>query len=449
MKIHILGICGTFMGGIAVLAKQMGHHVAGSDHNVYPPMSTQLAEQGITLFEGFDPQQIFQDKPDLVIIGNAMSRGNPAVEYALNNGMHYISGPQWLADHCLQDRHVLAVAGTHGKTTTSSILAWILEYAGLEPGFLIGGVPENFGVSSRIGKAPYFVMEADEYDTSFFDKRSKFIHYHPRTLLMNNLEFDHADIFENLNAIEKEFHHLVRTVPSEGLIVLPHDDVALDNVIKKGCWSPLQYVGTEWTAHVLNEECITFDIMHHGKKVATAEWSLLGMHNIHNALGAIACAHHVGVPTQVAADALKHFKNVKRRLQVRGTVNNITVYDDFAHHPTAIKVTLDALRKKVGKKARIIAVSEFGSYTMRAGIHKNTLLPAFEAADEVFIYKPKDFDWKLGGTLNAPHHIFETPEALFPELLKAICSGDQVLMMSNRGFGGLHDKLLSALKDMD
>jgi UDP-N-acetylmuramate: L-alanyl-gamma-D-glutamyl-meso-diaminopimelate ligase len=445
MKVHILGICGKFMGGIAVLAKQMGYEVSGSDQNVYPPMSTQLEEQGIKLHEGFDPKEIFAHKPDLIIVGNVISRGNPAIEYVLNHRLPYISGPQWLAEHVLQGRHVLAVAGTHGKTTTSSILASILEATGHEPGFLIGGVPENFGVSSRLGKAPYFVIEADEYDTSFADKRSKFVHYHPRTVLLNNLEFDHADIFDNLAAIEKEFHHLVRIVPSEGLIVLPSNDEALARVIKKGCWTPCEYVGTDWIAKLLSTDGTQFEVYFKGKYSATVSWELLGQHNIHNALGAIACAHHIGISIPDIAKSLASFKNVKNRLEIRGVVNDITVYDDFAHHPTAIKATLEALRGKVGN-ARIIAVSEFGSYTMRTGVHRDTLLPSFESADEVLIYKPKNFDWTLGGTLSIPYQVFNSSDALLPELLKTVQPDDHVLMMSNRGFDGLHDKFLDALK---
>jgi len=364
MHIHILGICGTFMGGIAVLAKQAGHRVTGCDANVYPPMSTQLEAQGIELIEGFSPEQA-KLNPDIYVIGNVVSRGNPLMEEILNQGLPYISGPQWLAENVLQGKWVLAVAGTHGKTTTTSMLAWILEYAGLAPGFLIGGVPENFSVSARLPQtpkqdkkstSPFFVIEADEYDTAFFDKRSKFVHYHPRTAVLNNLEFDHADIFEDLPAIEKQFHHLVRTVPQQGLVVVNGKEASLQRVIDKGCWTPVEKFGTEADWHATNVDANgSFDVMYKGERQARVSWEMLGEHNRMNALASIAAARHVGVAPCIAIEALSEFKNVKRRMEIKGVVNNITVYDDFAHHPTAIETTVAGLRSKVGK-ARILAV---------------------------------------------------------------------------------------------
>jgi UDP-N-acetylmuramate: L-alanyl-gamma-D-glutamyl-meso-diaminopimelate ligase len=447
MKIHILGICGTFMGGIALIARQQGHEVSGSDENVYPPMSTQLEEQGISLYQGFSPEQ-FTQKPDLVIIGNAMKRGNAAVEHVLNENWPYVSGPEWLAENVLQDRHVLAVSGTHGKTTTTSILTWILQFAGLNPGFLIGGVPENFGVSARLGDAPYFVIEADEYDSAFFDKRSKFIHYHPRTLIMNNLEFDHADIFSDLASIVKQFHFLVRTVPSKGTIIMPVDDTNLQAVIKQGCWTPITYVGASgWHAKLQKPDGSEFTIYHNDKKLADVNWELAGDHNVHNALAAVAAAEKIGVDPVIAAKSLSSFKNVLRRLQLRGVENKVSVYDDFAHHPTAIETTIKALRNKVGKKARIIAVLELASYTMRAGVHEKTLIPSLQTAEEIFIMKPKDYAWHLENKGDVPVHEYLTTDALFSELIKIVQPGDQVLIMSNRGFDGIHDRLLKALTD--
>ncbi|MDH3986924.1 MAG: UDP-N-acetylmuramate:L-alanyl-gamma-D-glutamyl-meso-diaminopimelate ligase, partial [Gammaproteobacteria bacterium] len=351
MHIHILGICGTFMGGIALLAREHGVQVSGSDANVYPPMSTQLSEQGISLTEGYDAAQL-DAAPDCVVIGNAMSRGNPAVEATLDRGLSYTSGPQWLSEQVLQDRWVLAVAGTHGKTSTASILAWILEYAGLSPGFLIGGIPRNFGISARLGAAPFFVVEADEYDTAFFDKRSKFVHYHPRTLVLNNLEFDHADIFPDLAAIQTQFHHLVRTVPGSGLIVSNADDSNLDAVLQRGCWTAVETVSSaggaaQWQVRKQTDDGRSFDVMLAGELLGTVNWDQLGDHNIHNALVAIAAARHAGVPVAQAIAALAEYQGVKRRMEVRGEVNGVTVYDDFAHHPTAIATTLQGLRRRV------------------------------------------------------------------------------------------------------
>jgi UDP-N-acetylmuramate: L-alanyl-gamma-D-glutamyl-meso-diaminopimelate ligase len=445
MKIHILGICGTFMAGIATLAKAMGHEVQGCDANVYPPMSTQLEEQGIKLTEGFDPAQ-FAYKPDYVVIGNAMSRGNPAVEYVLNEGLPYTSGPQWLAEHVMQGRHVIAISGTHGKTTTSSLMAWALEVAGLTPGFLIGGVPENFGVSARLGDAPYFVIEADEYDSGFFDKRSKFIHYHPRTLVMNNLEFDHADIFPNLAAIQTQFQFLVRTVPSEGSIVWPADDHNLAEVMEKGCWSEQILIGPDsWRAEMTNADGSEFAVFFGDKKIIDVSWGLLGKHNVKNALVVFAVATKLGIKADVTAQALASFENVKRRLEVKGTANNITVYDDFAHHPTAIELTLDGLRNKIGKQQRIIAVVELGSYTMRVGVHKDHLLPSLEQADEIIFYKPEKFDWQLGGQTTKEWCMLTTADEVLNKIVERAKPGDHILIMSNRGFAGIHQRILTAV----
>ncbi len=453
MHIHILGICGTFMGGIAILARQMGYTVTGSDANVYPPMSTQLEEQGIALHQGFDPAPL-DPAPDLVVIGNAMSRGNPSVEYVLDRGLPYISGPQFLADYILKDRWVLAVAGTHGKTTTSSMLAWILQYAKLEPGFLIGGVPANFGISARLGNAPFFVVEADEYDTAFFDKRSKFVHYRPRTLILNNLEFDHADIFEDLNAIKRQFHHLMRIVPGNGLVIAPTHDDNIQDVIKKGCWTRLEYTDIHadsqapdvWQARNIAADGSAFAVYLGDQHVGDVRWSLLGMHNVNNALMAIAAARHAGVIAHEAVAALSEFKNVARRMQVRGVVNGITVYDDFAHHPTAIRLTLDGLRNKVGQ-ARIIAILEPRSNTMRMGVHAETLAPSLQAADEVIFYNPPDLGWDLpaaAATLNNAR-IFDSVEAIVEYVSQHAQANEHILVMSNGGFGGIHQKLLEAL----
>ncbi|MDH5183563.1 MAG: UDP-N-acetylmuramate:L-alanyl-gamma-D-glutamyl-meso-diaminopimelate ligase, partial [Gammaproteobacteria bacterium] len=380
MHIHILGICGTFMGGIALLAREMGHEVSGSDANVYPPMSTQLEEQGIRLMEGYDPSHL-DPEPDMVVIGNAMSRGNPVVEYVLNRGLPYTSGPQWLAEHVLQGRWVLAVAGTHGKTTTASMLAWILEYAQLKPGFLIGGIPQNFGLSARAGEMPFFVVEADEYDTAFFDKRSKFVHYRPRTLVINNLEFDHADIFADLAAIQRQFHHLVRTIPAEGLIIHPQSETNVDEVLAQGCWTPLEsfdLAAGNWQANKLSSDGSRFEVWLEGKVLGEVDWALMGDHNVNNCIAAIAAARHAGVPVEHAINAMAEFENVKRRMEVRGEVNGVTVYDDFAHHPTAISTTLDGLRQRVGEQ-RIIALLEPRSNTMRMGVHKQELAASVKA----------------------------------------------------------------------
>jgi len=458
MHIHILGICGTFMGGIAVLAKQAGHKVTGCDANVYPPMSTQLEAQGIELIEGFAPEQT-KLNPDIYVIGNVVSRGNPLMEEILNRGLPYISGPQWLAENVLQGKWVLAVAGTHGKTTTSSMLAWILEYAGLAPGFLIGGVPENFGVSARLPQtpaqdakstSPFFVIEADEYDTAFFDKRSKFVHYRPRTAVLNNLEFDHADIFEDLAAIEKQFHHLMRTVPQQGLVVANGKEASLQRVIDKGCWTPVEKFGTndDWQAANAHGDG-SFDVVYRGKAQGRVAWNLLGEHNRMNALASIAAARHAGVTVDVSIAALTEFKNVKRRMELRGVVNQISVYDDFAHHPTAIETTVAGLRGKVGS-ARILAVLEPRSNTMKLGVMKSALPASLKDADQVFCYQA-NLGWDAKEALapiSAKTQVHDDLEQLVAAIVQAAKAGDHVLVMSNGGFGGIHQKLLDALKSV-
>lgn len=433
------------MGGVALLARSLGHEVSGQDAGVYPPMSSQLEEQGITLYEGYEPEAIPSDV-DMVVIGNALSRGNPAVEYVLNRGLPYTSGAQWLSDNLLRQCWVLAVAGTHGKTTTASMLAWILEYAGMKPGFLIGGIPQNFGVSARAAETPFFVVEADEYDTAFFDKRSKFVHYRPRTLVLNNLEFDHADIFDDLAAIQKQFHHLVRTVPGEGLILNPAGDANLDEVLAMGCWTPVEnFAGNKgWSAQLLSDDGSRFDVRWNGESQGTVDWALLGTHNVSNALAAIGAARHAGVPAAQAIDALAQFRNVKRRMEVRGEINGITVYDDFAHHPTAIATTLDGLRNKVGN-ARIIAVLEPRSNTMRMGVHRETLLPSLQGADRAFIYLPDELGWQLPQAADNIS-INDDFDALLEAVIAEAKPGDHVLVMSNGGFNGIHGKLLEGLK---
>ncbi len=446
MHIHILGICGTFMGGIALLARAAGYTVSGSDANVYPPMSTQLEEAGITLQEGYDPAHL-DPAPDMVVIGNAMSRGNPAVEFVLAQGLPYSSGPQWLAEHVLQKKWVLAISGTHGKTTTSSMLAWILEYAGMKPGFLIGGVPQNFGVSARLGETPFFVVEADEYDTAFFDKRSKFVHYRPRTLVINNLEFDHADIFEDLAAIQRQFHHLVRTVPGNGLIIHPAEEPTVEEVLEMGCWTPTETVDGVWSATELGKGWGRFEVLVDGERMGEVEWALSGLHNRNNALAAIAAARHAGVPAHHAIDALSQFQNVKRRMELRGEVNGVAVYDDFAHHPTAIELTLQGLRDKVGT-ARILAVMEPRSNTMRMGVHQKTLAASFGAADHLLLLD-QDLDWDLSATMAdavIPSELLSSVDAIVERAVAWCQAGDHILVMSNGGFGGIHQKLLERLE---
>lgn len=450
MHIHILGICGTFMGGLAMLAREMGMTVSGSDANVYPPMSDQLAAAGIDVMQGYLAEHM-QPAPDLVVMGNAMSRGNAAVEYVLNQGLPYISGPQWLAENVLQGRWVLAVAGTHGKTTTSSMLAHILEYAGMQPGFLIGGVPADFGVSARLGNTPFFVIEADEYDTAFFDKRAKFVHYRPRTLIINNLEFDHADIYADLAAIQTQFHHLIRTVPAEGLIIKPADVPAIDETLKKGCWTAQQSFSgqmADWQTIAGTADGSRFTVQHQTKEAAVS-WALLGQHNVQNALAAMAAAHHVGVSVQHAAEALSQFRGVKRRLELRGEVKGVRVYDDFAHHPTAIKTTLDGLRANLST-GRLIAVFEPRSNTMKMGVHQQTLGQAFADADAVFMFQDGQISWSLGdmqSTLAGKLRISAEVDALVQKVTDEVQAGDTIVVMSNGGFGGIHNKLLQALAD--
>ena len=448
MRLHILGICGTFMGGIALLARELGHDVSGSDTNVYPPMSTLLESKGVTIMEGYDPAHL-SPAPDVVVVGNALSRGNPAVEHVLNRGLAYTSGPQWLADHLLQDRWVIAVAGTHGKTTTTSMLAWILECAGLAPGFLIGGLAENFGTSARLGKPPFFVVEADEYDTAFFDKRSKFVHYRPRTAILNNLEYDHADIFPDLDAIKRQFHHLVRTVPGEGLLVTPAADANIKAVLAEGCWSSVETIGPggRWQAAPASEDYGVFEVLLDEEPQGQVVWSLLGRYNADNALAAIAAARHAGVSPKVATEALTRFKSVKRRLEKIAEVGGISVYDDFAHHPTAIRVTLEALRAKVGG-GRIIAVLEPRSNTMKMGVHKEELSLALQAADLSLLMAPPNLDWDLTGAtaaLGEKRHIFHDVDAIVATLRALGRRGDHILIMSNGGFGGIYQRLTSAL----
>ncbi len=460
MHIHILGVCGTFMGGVAVLAKEAGHTVTGCDANVYPPMSTQLEAQGIKLIEGFDPSQTSLN-PDVYVIGNVVSRGNPLMEEILNKGLPFISGPQWLAENILHpqgeaSKWVLAVAGTHGKTTTSSMLAWILEHAGLAPGFLIGGVPENFSVSARLPQtpkqdskstSPFFVIEADEYDTAFFDKRSKFVHYGPRTAILNNLEFDHADIFADLHAIETQFHHLVRTVPQQGLVVANGKEESLRRVIDRGCWTPVEHFGSSdgWQGGEADTEG-SFDVIQNGKVLGRVQWELLGEHNRMNALAALAAARHVGVSVEVSIEALGLFQNVKRRMELRGVEQNISVYDDFAHHPTAIATTVAGLRAKVGK-ARILAVLEPRSNTMKLGVMKKALPGSLIDADRVFCYGA-NLGWDASEAL-APMGdkacSFDDMDKLIAAIVAEAKNGDQILVMSNGGFGGIHQKLLTQL----
>lgn len=446
MHIHILGICGTFMGGIAVLARAMGHKVTGSDKNVYPPMSTQLESLGIELTTGYDPSQL-DPAPDIVVIGNAMSRGNPAVEAVLERKLPYTSGPQWLLENLLKDRWVLAVSGTHGKTTTSSMLAWILEYAGMNPGFLIGGIPENFGVSASAGGSIFFVIEADEYDTAFFDKRSKFVHYRPNTLIINNLEFDHADIFDDLSAIQKQFHHLIRMVPGNGLILKPDATQAIEDTLEKGCWTPQESIGSDWQSALITDDGSVFEVLFQNETVAEVNWSLIGMHNVHNALMAIAAARNVGVTPEVAAEALGQFKNVKRRMELRGEVNGIRVYDDFAHHPTAIATTIAGLRKQV-KKEKIIAILEPRSNTMKMGIHKSELIHSLQEADEICLFQPDNITWSLSDYAagsEKPIQIFDDLDRMISHITQQANATDHLLVMSNGGFGGIHQKLLDGL----
>lgn len=455
MHIHILGICGTFMGSLAQLAVARGHKVTGCDDNVYPPMSTQLAQAGIALVEGYGTAQL-EPAPDLVVIGNALSRGNPLVEYVLDNNLPYTSGPQWFGDVFLRDKWVLAVAGTHGKTTTSGMLAWILDCAGMAPGFLIGGVPGNFGVSARAGGTPFFVVEADEYDTAFFDKRSKFVHYHPRTVILNNLEYDHADIFPDIAAIQTQFHHLIRTVPGDGLVIAAND-VTICDTLEKGCWTPVERFAVAddhkaaeliWRAGLETKDGSEFAVYYQGKKAGTVSWNATGEHNVGNALAAIAAARHVGVTTDVACRALCEFKGVKRRMEVLENSAGVTVYDDFAHHPTAIAATLQGLRNKVGTE-KIVAVIEPRSNTMQMGVHNATLTEATAQASEVLWYRPDTLGWNPDEAIASspvPARAVASLDSLVELALAAVPDGGHIVVMSNGGFGGFHQRLVDRLK---
>ena len=446
-RVHILGICGTFMGGVALLARELGYEVTGSDLNVYPPMSTMLDTAGIAVQEGYSSEHL-KPAPDLVVIGNALSRGNEAVEYVLDQQIPYLSGPQWLGENLLQGRHVAAISGTHGKTTTSSMLTWILEREGLNPGFLIGGVPYGFEGSARLGLGP-FVVEADEYDSAFFDKRSKFVHYKPQTLVVNNLEFDHADIFTDLNAIQTQFHHLVRCIPSSGHIIASKGD-AIDEVLNRGCWTPVSRLDTgspdDWWVQARDNHFGEFEIGSPAGDSGSVVWGLIGRHNAENALAAVAAAHDIGVSVKDACEALCRFEGVKRRLELLGTPNEIAVYDDFAHHPTAVKTTLEGLRNAAGEK-RVVAVIEIRSNTMKRGTHKEELVPATEHADLVFWFEPGGLDWSMteaASELNG-HFVFRDTNQLHDALVQQLHSGDHVVIMSNGSFSGIHRQLLQSL----
>jgi len=448
MHIHILGICGTFMGSLAQLAKSAGHTVSGCDANVYPPMSTQLEQAGITLIEGFDPRQL-QPAPDLIVVGNALSRGNPCVEYMLDQQLAYISGPQWLGENLLRNKHVLAVSGTHGKTSTSSMLAKILDAAGFNPGFLIGGVPQDFGVSARLSDSDYFVVEADEYDSAFFDKRSKFVHYFSNTLIINNLEFDHADIFENLAAIQKQFHHVVRTVPSTGTVIYPAADANIAAVIEQGCWSQQQAFGSEasdWQYRLIAEDGSSFEVMY-GDQIARVNWQQTGLHNVLNGLSAVIAAHQVGVSLEQCCNGLSDFVGVKRRMEVIYQDRGITVYDDFAHHPTAIKTTIEGLRAKVGQD-KIVAVIEPRSATMKLGIHKDSLSASVSLADQVYWYQNPAIDWDINAVASSCS-VPATATADIKQLLELVAqmatADTHIVIMSNGGFEGFHGLLTERL----
>ncbi|MHB8248229.1 MAG: UDP-N-acetylmuramate:L-alanyl-gamma-D-glutamyl-meso-diaminopimelate ligase [Acidithiobacillus sp.] len=446
MHIHVLGACGTFMGGIALLARAAGHQVTGSDTHAYPPMSTLLAREGIAVLDGYDPSHL-QPAPDLVLIGNALSRGNPAVEAVLDRALPYDSGPAWLAREILQSRWVLAVAGTHGKTSTTAMLAWILDYAGLEPGFLIGGEPRNFGVSARLGGGSFFVIEADEYDTAFFDKRSKFVHYHPRTLILNNLEYDHADIFPDLDAIITQFHHLLRTVPGNGQILVHAAAPALEQVLDRGCWTPVQRFAGDgpWQLRLERPDAGAFTVLEAGEERGRVAWNQAGAFNAENALAAILAARHAGVPVAVSCAALGEFQGVRRRLELRGVADGVSVYDDFAHHPTAIAATIAALRAKAGS-ARLVAVLEPRSNTMKMGVHRQRLADSLAGADAAYVYAPADLGWDAAAALAGRAQVFADLDTLLAALQGDLQGGDQVLIMSNGGFGAIHARLLAALE---
>jgi len=453
MHLHILGICGTFMGGIAALARAMGHHVTGSDRNVYPPMSDQLEQLGIELMQGYDAAQI-DVAPDVFVIGNVLSRGNPLVEAILDAEAPYTSGPEWLARHVLPGRWVTAVAGTHGKTTTSSLLAWILEYAGLGPGFLIGGIPGNFGMSARLGSGQHFVVEADEYDTAFFDKRAKFVHYRPRTAVLNNLERDHADIYPDVAAIQWQFQQLLRMVPASGRVISNAGERHLREVIERGCWTPVDTFGStpdtdaQWSLSVEPAgDYSQFDIQAGSRHVGRVTWPMPGRHNAENALAAFLGARHAGVPEPVIIEAIAQFRGVRRRLEVRGRVNDIVVYDDFAHHPTAIAATIDGLRRRIGC-GRLVAVLEPRSNTMKLGTHRAALGAALAGADRVWLFQPPSIDWDVAGAvaeLGTRARVRPDLDDLLADLVAELEPGDHVLIMSNGGFGGLHARLLASL----
>jgi len=451
MKVHILGICGTFMSGLAILAKALGHEVSGSDANVYPPMSTQLLHNDIVLHEGYSTAPL-ESTPDLVIIGNTLSRGNDCVEYTLNRGLAYTSGPQWLAETVLTGKHVIAVSGTHGKTTSASIVSWLLESAGENTGFLIGGVAENFGISARIGDSKYFVVEADEYDSAFFDKRSKFIHYRPRTLIINNIEYDHADIFGDIGDIRREFHRLIRTVPSTGKVIYHHEDEQIRQVFESGCWSKTVSFGADdaiWQVQTQTPDYSHFDVYHQGNKVGTVGWKLIGRHNAENALAAIAAADDIGLNVEEACKSLTHFKSVKRRLQRLTEIRGVTIYDDFAHHPSAIKTTLSALRAHVGEQ-RIIAVFEPRSNTMKLGVHQATLGPSLADANLVIAYQPADLCWDMNSALAESLtgvRVFNDTQLIIESLLTELQNGDHVVIMSNGGFENIHQRLITQLEN--
>lgn len=447
--IHILGICGTFMGGVAMIARELGYKVTGSDTNVYPPMSTFLERSGIEIIPNYDVAQL-QPTPDMVIIGNAISRGNPCVEYVLDNQLNFTSGPQWLHDNLLKNSWVLAVSGTHGKTTTTGMLAWILDQAGLDAGFLIGGVAGNFGISARAGSAPFFVIEADEYDSAFFDKRSKFVHYNPKTLIVNNIDFDHADIFDDLKSIQRQFHHVIRTMPQKGCILSAKSDKNVQDTLAMGSYCELQFIGkdNEWFAEPITADCTQFAVYHHGEKAGEVHWHIWGEHNMHNGLMAIAAAHHAGVAIPMACQALSTFINANRRLEVKGEVNGITIYDDFAHHPTAISATIAALRGKVGKDQRILAVLEPRSNTMKMGVHKDEIAPSLADADQVFVFQPDTIPWQVSQITEAlcqPAQWATSIDELVEQVTQVAQPNDHILVMSNGAFGGIHQKLLDRL----
>jgi len=454
VHLHIIGVCGTFMGGIAALARAAGHRVTGSDRNVYPPMSTQLAELGVDVIEGYTPDQLAL-QPDVFVIGNVMSRGNPLIEAVLDSGRPYESGPEWLARNVLAGRWVLGVAGTHGKTTTTSLLTWILQHAGLEPGFLVGGVPLDFGVSARLGSGSTFVVEADEYDTAFFDKRAKFVHYRPRTAILNNLEHDHADIYPDVAAIQRQFHLLLRTIPSNGRLVVNAADANLDGVLQMGCWTPVERftaqsgVAADW--HIVADPAnayASFEVWNTTRRVGDVHWNMLGRHNAENALAALVAAHHAGVPAEVAIDALCRFGGVRRRLEVRGEVDGVVVYDDFAHHPTAILTTIDGVRRKAGS-GRVIAVLEPRSNTMKLGTHRAALTESLRGADRVFVYQSPEVKWDVTDAmqpLGALAEVHRDLGQLTAALVAQSRPGDHLVLMSNGAFGGLHDLLLAGLR---